>query len=123
MGAREVGKTAPFGRNEQPYRSDGLPGVDTVTTVVDFRSPEEVAKAEDNIPSSVVQSHCAADHKPGNLTSMDVSSAMTEAQLAAMMSDLNRLLVPIRRASSQYRKFFSILRTLRPHRVVPLHGR
>ncbi len=81
-----------------------------LTTIVDFRSKEEMDNAPDKNPSSV-ENNYAYSINPGNLMeaiSKDLNK-LTPEYAEKLMKDMNILLVTDSACIEQYRKFFDLL--------------
>lgn len=79
-----------------------------LVSIVDFRSPSEMAQAPD-IPASSVRHQYAYSIAPGNLIDLDELSSVTIEQTDQMMKEMNLLFVTDSAIIAQYRKFFHLL--------------
>lgn len=81
-----------------------------ITSIVDFRSEEEIEKAPDKLPSSVNKDK---DYQysisPGNLMVAKNLMDMPSEELNQAMMDMNVLLVTDSVCIDQYKKFFTLL--------------
>lgn len=101
------------------FRSDDMPNLTDadleylstipLRTVVDFRSAEEIAKAPDRLPRSVVNA-AALSIDPGSI--IELASGDKKPYVAGpfqMMQDLNRLLVSEPAIVEIYKEFFALV--------------
>lgn len=80
-----------------------------LTSVVDFRSEEEMQKGPDKLPKSV-ENHYLFSINPGNLmTAVTDVKKITEKDADNLMMRMNELLVSDSACVKQYRHFFSLL--------------
>lgn len=79
-----------------------------LTTIVDFRSSEEISLAPDRLPDSVHQD-LKLSITPGNLMNTLKIKDLTMDEADTLMMKLNILLVSDSAAIIQYKKFFTLL--------------
>lgn len=81
-----------------------------LTSIVDFRSEEEIKAGEDKNPSSV-KTNYALSINPGNLMQKVKGEVgkVTPEEADRLMEDLNELLVSNSKCVEQYKEFFALL--------------
>lgn len=81
-----------------------------LVTIVDFRSPKEIAEAPDKNPPSL-KSNVQLNIAPGNLSDANQLAAMPEQQMEQFMMGLNELLVTDSIAIDAYKQMFAMLQS------------
>ncbi|MCC8034434.1 MAG: tyrosine-protein phosphatase [Rikenellaceae bacterium] len=79
-----------------------------VVSVVDFRSEEEISKAPDRLPETVMHQY-AYSVAPGNISASIFAKMPSEQESVELMEETNRLLVTDDSVVGQYRRFFELL--------------
>ena len=79
-----------------------------IISVVDFRSPNEVAAAPDKLPASVREAY-PLSIEPGNVLSLVDFSELNAAQLDSIMTQIYVHLVTEKSFVDRYRTFFKLL--------------
>lgn len=79
-----------------------------ITTVIDFRSKQEVASLPDKLPQSV-KNYIELNIAPGNLHLTNLEDLTSIGNFSDFMIDMNKAFVTDSAIIAQYKEFFSIL--------------
>lgn len=81
-----------------------------LTTIVDFRSEEEISKAPDKNPASLKNNY-QLKIDPGSVLSFAEIADKSDAEMEQIMMELNEILVTEDTCVAQYREFLSLLQS------------
>lgn len=81
-----------------------------LTTIIDFRSPQEIANAADKNPSSI-KNNVQLNIAPGNLSDANQLASLSEKEMEQFMMDLNVHLVTDSIAIDAYKQLFEMLQS------------